>query len=359
MKTGPLISILTLVHNQRPFVEQTIRSVMSQTYQNWEWIILDDGSADGTGGVITNIRDERIKYLFQENIGFRHIAENYNKTFWLSRGELVSTLDGDDYWPTYKLEVQAGEFDDPSVVLSYGECCIVNQRGEKIGYMPLPEDPHVARNDPIGSSLKALMHLEDIGRYFLIHDCTVMVRRKTLLDIGGFVEPGDGQQDVPTWARLALEGRFGPVPLCLGYWRRHPMASTFDHNAVRLFDDTIDFFRMFFKKNEARLKMLAFPYKLPEAEERWSRVRQTFLRYHPYNRAMTMLRVRSFEQARMVFRDFLRYESSTKNRLIYALIVLSLWTQRDFVHPLIETWDLLGRLLARKKSKPQGRFSPG
>lgn len=361
MEDDPHISILTLVHNNRPYIEQTIECVMNQTCQDWEWIIVDDGSTDGTGEVIKEVGDTRVRYVFQENRGFGCIAENFNKALFLSRGRLIAMLEGDDYWPAYKLEVQRRQFDDPTVVLSYGECCLVDRKGEKIGDMPLPEDPHIARNDPVGSSLKAFMHLADIGRYFLIHDSTVMIRRETLVDIGGFVEQSHGHQDIPTWTRLALEGRFAPVPLCLGLWRRHPVASTFAQGGIRLFDATIDFFRRFIAANEAKLKELGFPYTLSELEDCWTRVRDRFLRYYPYNRAMTMLSVGSFEQARAAFREFLHNDNSPKARLTYALVVLSSLMHRDLVHPVMETKNLLGGLFfgKNKKRRSQGRVSAG
>jgi glycosyltransferase involved in cell wall biosynthesis len=67
MDNKPIISILSSVYNERLYIEQTIRGVLNQTYENWEWIILDDGSTDGTGEILRGIKDERVRCVFQEN----------------------------------------------------------------------------------------------------------------------------------------------------------------------------------------------------------------------------------------------------------------------------------------------------
>jgi glycosyltransferase involved in cell wall biosynthesis len=97
MEKKPLISILTVVFNQRPYFEQTISSVLGQTYQHWEWIILDDGSTDGTGEVIKNLNDSRIHYTYQQHTGSYRLTETCNKALSMCSGEIVAILDGDDY----------------------------------------------------------------------------------------------------------------------------------------------------------------------------------------------------------------------------------------------------------------------
>jgi glycosyltransferase involved in cell wall biosynthesis len=153
----PLVSILTLVYNHSAFIGQTIDSVLTQTFQDWEWIILDDGSVDGTGAIIKQIEDSRIHYCFQEHAGFDHLTRTYNKALAMCRGDFIALLDGDDYWPEYKLEIQLKSFKDPDAVLSYGECFVTYQEGKKKYYVRLPENPAVAGNDPRGSALKHLL----------------------------------------------------------------------------------------------------------------------------------------------------------------------------------------------------------
>src|SRR3972149_3975205 len=116
--------------------------------------------------------------------GVDHLTGTYNKALAMCSGDFIALLDGDDYWPEYKLEIQVKSFDDPDTVLSYGECLVINQKGKKIHYACLPEDLSVAHNNPIGSALKKLL----VDKFcFMVHP-TVMVRKSTLLTIGGFIE---------------------------------------------------------------------------------------------------------------------------------------------------------------------------
>lgn len=245
MKEKPLISILTPAFNQRSYIRQTLHSVLNQTHRNWEWIILDNGSTDGTGDIVRSFTDSRIKYAFQEHAGNERLTKTFNKALTMCSSDFVAMLDSDDYWPEYKLEVQIKHFDDPGVVLSYGECCVVNPEGKKISYMSIPGDVSVASNNPIGSSLKMLLS----ERYCFLPNSTVMLRRSALLGIGGFVEASGLFQDFPTWTRLSLEGKFSPVPVCLGYWRKHPSSVSLTCDRESLFESGIAFLRKFVLQN--------------------------------------------------------------------------------------------------------------
>ena len=267
MRRKPRVSILTLTFNHRKYIETTIQSLLRQTYQDWEWIILDDGSTDGTGDTIKLFKDKKISYTYQDNTGMLHFAENYNKVLQLCNGDLIAMLDGDDYWPEYKLDIQVKRFDDPGVVLSYGECCIVDKNGKKIGYINVPEDSAIANNNPTGTALEIFLKIIHFRNYLAMHNSTVIVKKDALLNIGGFIESQASHQDWPTWTRLSLEGRFAPIPVCLGYWRRYPSASTYQHDPILLFDAGIIFLRDFVVQNEKKLHDLGFFYNLIDLEK--------------------------------------------------------------------------------------------
>jgi glycosyltransferase involved in cell wall biosynthesis len=329
MEKEPLISILTVVFNQRPYIDQSISSVLSQTYQHWEWIILDDGSSDGTGEVIKKLHDIRIHYTSQRHAGSHSLTESCNKALSMCRGEFVALLDGDDYWPEDKLEIQVKSFDRDDVVLSYGECCIVNPMGKKIDYLGLPEDRSIAYNDPIGSSLKMFFK-----RYCFMAVATVMVRRSALVGIGGFIEAKGLFQDFTTWTRLSLEGKFAPLPCCLGFYRRHPMSASWNRNAEELYCSGIDYLRKFIVTYEGKLDSLGFDYDLKSFEKQWQEMINEFVFYLPYNRAVAMLRIGSFKEAMSEFRKFIEKSPSFKTRVIYYLVIFSALLKADIVSPL-------------------------
>lgn len=292
MDKKPLVSILSSVYNERLYIEQTIHSVLKQTYEHWEWIIVDDGSTDGTGEILRGINDGRVKCVFQENSGY--LAKNLNKALKMSCGSIIAQLDGDDYWPHNKCEIQVKCFEDQEVVLSYGECSLINPEGKTIGHIRLPEDSRIANNNPTGSALKRL--LVDVDCF--ICNTTIMYRKSSLVDAGGFVEANHLFPDLSTWVKLSLAGRFSPIPACLGYYRKHLKSTTFNINQEYYFENQVNFFREFYQQNVQRLRDIAFHFDMDELENHWNHIKR-------------------------------------KNKIIYRLTLLSSFTGVDFVNPLI------------------------
>jgi len=101
-----LVSIITPTYNHENFIGKCIESVLAQTYQHWEQIIVDDGSDDDTKQTIAKYHDKRIKYIKQENKGIWRLNETYNTALKHSNGEIISILEGYDFWPPDKLEKQ-------------------------------------------------------------------------------------------------------------------------------------------------------------------------------------------------------------------------------------------------------------
>ena len=74
-----LVSIITPTFNHERFIGTCIENVLKQTFQNWEMIIIDDGSTDKTEYEVTKYTDDRIRYVKQENVGIWKLSETYNK----------------------------------------------------------------------------------------------------------------------------------------------------------------------------------------------------------------------------------------------------------------------------------------
>ena len=101
-----LVSIITPCYNSEKFLDECISSVLNQTYQNWEMLIVDDNSSDNSSILINSYskKDERIKPLYlNDNIG---AAMARNKAISKSKGKYLAFLDSDDVWLPKKLEVQ-------------------------------------------------------------------------------------------------------------------------------------------------------------------------------------------------------------------------------------------------------------
>ena len=323
MSENPLVSILTSVYNCGAFIKRTIDSVLKQTYSNWEWIIIDDGSTDSTQKLIQAVKDIRIKYVYQDHQGFDHLTRTFNRALDMSKGDLIAMLDADDYWVDDKLEVQVQKFQEPHIVLCYGECFLINRKGRRIGYWALPEDPCIASNNPTGSALQNLL----VNKSCFLINSTVMMRKISLLKIGGFTEAKGLGQDYPTFPRLALEGDFSAIPACLGYYRKHPSQVTINTDR---YDYETAYLSDFILLNEQKLKELGIVIKKAELESHWEKIDQ----FRPYNHAMHLLMVGSFKEARIEFKRFLEHDPSLKSWFIYSLIIIASLVRLDVVNPL-------------------------
>ena len=230
MISSPQVSIITPTYNHEQFIAQCIDSVLAQDYSNWEQIILDDGSTDGTADRVRQYTDPRIHYYYQENAGIENLAQTYNRALALARGQLVAILEGDDFWPSTKLSHMIPEFEDETVVLAYGEMIEADIRGKPAKRMTrtaqirtkLPV--RILRNEPPPA---AAAYMLTVPGHSLIAASTVVMRRSALDAIGGFVHaPGRRAVDFPTFIQLTTQGRFSYSPEILGYRRMHPQSVT-------------------------------------------------------------------------------------------------------------------------------------
>ncbi len=93
MNIEPLISVILPTYNRAHTVSKAVQSVLNQTYQKWELIIVDDGSTDNTKNVVFSVKDKRMRYLYKENGGPAH-ARNYGIEH--AKGKWIMYLDSDD-----------------------------------------------------------------------------------------------------------------------------------------------------------------------------------------------------------------------------------------------------------------------
>jgi glycosyltransferase involved in cell wall biosynthesis len=112
-----LISIIVPCYNSAEFIDETVRSIINQTYINWECIIINDGSKDNSEELIRNWcnRDDRIKYLTQKNAG---LSSARNRGLELANGSFIQFLDSDDIIHPSKLELQLADILEKEVDIS-------------------------------------------------------------------------------------------------------------------------------------------------------------------------------------------------------------------------------------------------
>lgn len=133
MKDYELVSIITPTWNCARFICETIRSIQAQTYENWELIISDDCSTDGTHEVIEPYlqKDNRIKYICNEKNSGAAITRN--NALRVAKGKWIAFLDSDDLWLPEKLEKQVAFMAENGYAFSYHEYTEMSEDGRDLG----------------------------------------------------------------------------------------------------------------------------------------------------------------------------------------------------------------------------------
>lgn len=130
--TRPLVSIVTTSYNQAPFLEETLRSVLEQDYQPLEYLVIDDGSTDGSDEIVRRYADSLAWWRIQENQGQVHAL---NTAFSEARGDILNFVNSDDTLLPGAASRVAGAFErNPSLVAVYGDVFLTNERSERVEY---------------------------------------------------------------------------------------------------------------------------------------------------------------------------------------------------------------------------------
>jgi len=170
----PRVSVVIPTYNRCAYVQEAIDSVLAQTYTDYEIIVIDDGSTDGTGEALRRRYGDRIRYVWQENQG-QAAARNHGIA--LACGDYVAFLDSDDTWLPDKLTSQVAYLDEhPEVGFVFSEAWKVDAAGRVID----------------GSRVNACVCPEDLSleaqlfENHILAPSTVVVRTEPLVRVGGF-----------------------------------------------------------------------------------------------------------------------------------------------------------------------------
>jgi len=313
--TQPLVSIITITYNHEKYIGKCINSVLNQTFHNWEHIIVDDGSFDQTPKEIAQFRDKRIRYVRQNNVGVFNLDKTYNKALHLSRGRFIAILEGDDLWPSDKLEKQLPTLNSSKVILSWGKIGLIDDKEEILKILP-KFDLHKAklemiyRNNPPGHILEEILFHNPIA------SVSVIIRKDSLLSIGGFQQPSSlPTVDYPTWLKLALKGQFNTVNSVVGFWRRQNLQTTICRN-VEITLGCVKFATRFYKNLPPKIKY-SFNINSKKLDmHNLNRVASAFFR-----RGRIMLCKNQWKQARKDFKQaFARGNYLVKGKFIFGIL---------------------------------------
>lgn len=188
------VSVVMAVYNGERFLREAIDSVLGQTFSDFEFVILNDGSTDTSQAILEEYRrrDSRIVTANQENAG---IAAALNAVFALASGDLIAHIDQDDRALPNWLEKQLAflsEHDDCSVVSSYAY--FIDTNGKRMG---------VSRNAVDVISGRASL---EPSRFLEIIHSTVLLRKQDFLRVGGYRKGFFGAEDRDLWGRMVTSG---------------------------------------------------------------------------------------------------------------------------------------------------------
>jgi glycosyltransferase involved in cell wall biosynthesis len=223
----PIVTIITPTYNHDKFIGICIKSVISQTFKDWEQIIIDDASTDSTGKLIDDFSkiDKRISVVHhKKNFGINKLSNTYNEALKKAKGKFIAILEGDDYWLPDKLASQLEDFKNKNVCLSFSDCILTNSSGWPIRLFSYN---NIKRNGII-SSKKLLSLFSNLN--FSIIPATVMVRKNNLMKVGGFQNCKQYPfTDIPTFLELSLSGNFKYCNKILAYYRKQKNSQWFNY----------------------------------------------------------------------------------------------------------------------------------
>lgn len=202
-----LVSVITAVKNGMPYISETINSVLNQTFSDFEYIILDDGSTDNTKDAVLAFKDSRIKFIEQPNSG---VAKARNMAIQHSSGKYLAIVDADDVWHPEKLALQVQFLED------HGEYVLV---GSFVNIIDKEGDYLYTEKKPITDEENRILLNE---RNAWTHSSTLF-RRSTFDDVGGYYEPVQQFfEDYILMYQLAKRGKVYQIPQVLADYRIVP-----------------------------------------------------------------------------------------------------------------------------------------
>lgn len=197
----PLVSIVIPMFNVEKYINQSIKSVLKQSYRQFELILVDDGSTDNTLTLVNAYSDSRIRVISQKNRG---LSGARNTGIDAARGIYVALLDADDYWAPTKLARHIKHLNaNPQVGISYCPSLFISEDGKLLGIGQYPKLTNISKQDifcrnPIGNG------------------SAPVIRRSLLSEIAFFGEKRDKyrrmyfdetlrqSEDIELWTRIAV-----------------------------------------------------------------------------------------------------------------------------------------------------------
>lgn len=202
-RVTPRVSVITRCYNYAHYLRECVGSILGQSFESFELIVVDDGSTDHTHDVIKGIRDPRVRYV--RHAQNRGPGAALNTGVELSRGTYLACLDADDLMKPTNLSEKVGLLDNfGDVALVYGDAELIDQRGQTIGFVNRRTKAHL-ETAVVGNIFNQLLY-----NNFIVAS-SVMLRRDLAQKVGPFDVTLCQSEDWDMWLRLAARYRVGYV----------------------------------------------------------------------------------------------------------------------------------------------------
>ena len=207
------ISIIMNCFNGEKILNESINSLLNQTYKNWELIFFDNKSTDKSANIVKNLNDKRIKYYRSNNKIKLGLARK--KALDKANGEFIAFLDTDDIWEKNKLNLQLKTFKDKKVGFSITNSIFFNEKKEKLF-------------SPFSRSFKRKVFYKLIENYFISFE-TVIIRKSFLKKLDHSIDHQFNIiHDMDLLIRLSEICEMSYLPLALSKWRMREKSLSFN-----------------------------------------------------------------------------------------------------------------------------------
>jgi glycosyltransferase involved in cell wall biosynthesis len=237
------VSVIMAVHNGQRYIVEALDSILHQTHQDFEIIIIDDGSTDRTSQIVAQYaaRDKRIEVIFQENLDQ---PASLNRALAVASNEWVAVLDTDDVCMLDRLETQLRMLRrEPSVRVLGSSAILIDHAGQIRGLRHHPP-----------SSVAEYERLVRENRSILAVHPSVMMHRPTIMALGGYDSRFGAAADAELWSRVSDNHAIVNLREPLIYYRLHS-----DSMSVQRFFEQQRMFHWIETRQEARRRGLTPP----------------------------------------------------------------------------------------------------
>ncbi len=211
----PHISVVMPVYNAAKYLRESIDSIIGQSYTDFEFIIINDGSTDSTESIINSYKDSRIKY--HKNDINRGIIYCLNKAIRMAKGSLIARMDADDISDEKRLEIQTEFLSTNSKVIVVGSAVhLIDEEGRRL-------EKSVPRITP------NLLRWEAIFSTPMAHP-TVLFRKKEIVALGLYKDKLHAE-DYDLWTRVLIHHECANIQQALLCYRIHNSSITLKNNS--------------------------------------------------------------------------------------------------------------------------------